>query len=163
MRLPSENMPTVGLGLNNFIVKADIVKVVEVLRRRLSPMAIVIRRHPNSQKSLNLEIESDPMEPLVDFLSRCDLLVAGNSGIQLQALCFGVPVIHCGQLDRHPFDAYGLVSRGIVYGVMDADSISMDEVKSFYSSPKWRGVDFPPHDINAAEVLADWLCSCGIH
>lgn len=128
---PIPERPVIGVALNNYADREGVIRAAAALSR-LPNSGVLIRRHPNSTEPLGIP-ECDPSEPLAAFLERCDLLVAGNTGVQAQALRFGVPVIHCGGLDHHPFDTYGLVSQGRVCAALSAEAISLDAARAFYS------------------------------
>jgi hypothetical protein len=122
---PIPDRPVIGVALNNYIDNGKVASALDDMRR-LPHTDIVVRHHPNSKLATG--------EPLGAFLARCDVLIAGNTSTQASAIRAGVPVIHIGDLDDHPFDTYGFVADGTVYGTRSVREISFAEASAFYAA-----------------------------
>ncbi|MBM7068579.1 hypothetical protein [Actibacterium sp. 188UL27-1] len=125
----------------NAIPEPDLLGRVETLREYLSIDRIRFRLHPR-----RATIDGDPSqypwldiappgETLEDFCDSCDLVVCGNSAVQLKVLLTGTPVIHVGALDTPTYDNYGFVDQGVVYGSPTPDGVSLDAMKAHYRRP----------------------------
>ena len=117
--------PVIGVALNNYIDDGKVAAAIDEMRR-LPHADIIVRHHPNSKHATD--------EPLSIFLERCDVLIAGNTSTQASAILGGLPVIHVGVLDDHPFDTYGFVADGMVYGARRVSDISFADVAAFYAA-----------------------------
>lgn len=110
-----------GVVVNNFFrATPDELAVLKRAKEAVCAQAVHLRLHPNSK----LEIQgvrdwlfvAQREEPIDAFAERVGLVVSGNTAAQIKVLLAGVPVAHISGLDPMGFDAYGYVSRCVVYG-----------------------------------------------
>lgn len=126
---------SVGVLLNAFadrqVLDDRLVKIHQVLG---SPLHL--RLHPRSDldqvdlpDGLVLRPAGETMEEFVDSVG---VIVCGNTSAQFKALCLGGPVVQISGLDPIPFDHHGYVEKGLVLGVQDISSLSIERVREFY-------------------------------
>ena len=114
-------------------------KRIEHLMQSLRAEAVLVRLHPNS-KLHGTQPENpwmhfaDPKQSIVEFAKNIDLVVVGNSAVQLKLLCAGVPVIHTTGFDRFGFDLYRYCQLGLVYGKQNAHEIGLETIQDFYNN-----------------------------
>ncbi len=143
MRAAIPDLARIGIVLNNYFSVDGVSTVVNTLFERFNPKRVLLRQHPNSRHLLRDDrlIICDPQEPLGEFASQCDVVIAGNTSAQLEVIQSGVPVVHVGELDDHPYDFYALVADGVVYGAHKLDDVHIQSVLEFYMSPNWKVPD----------------------
>lgn len=114
----------VGIATNGFDRVGRIRKIVSHRRVAGKPVTFVIRPHPrtdrgemNSLRELadcTRNLFSDPfVEPTDEFIDRIDTLVAGESGIHLEAVLKGVEVIYYEPASGMA-DIYGYIQNGLI-------------------------------------------------
>jgi len=129
---------TAGLATNAFFTANDEQRALLLrLRNAIGASMLEVRLHPNSRLREADFPESwltiaPRDEPLSSFAERIDLCIVGNSAVQLQLACLGVPVAHVSGLDPHGFDLYGYCRDGLIYG---ADNVTVPELEGYYSDP----------------------------
>ena len=123
--------PVIGIALNNAVDHEGVQSLLQHLGK-LDNADVIIRPHPNDSEGRR-RFSYDRNETLDTFIRRCDVIIAGNTSVQLTSLRLGVPVIHCGSIDYMPFDLYDLVSQNKVYGCLHIPELSIDECRRFYS------------------------------
>jgi len=129
---------TAGLATNAFFTANDEQRALLLrLRNAIGASMLEVRLHPNSRlrgadfpESWLTIAPRD--EPLSSFAERIDLCIVGNSAVQLQLVCLGVPVAHVSGLDPHGLDLYGYCRDGLIYG---ADNVTVPELEGYYSDP----------------------------
>ncbi len=132
--------PRIGVATNAFFnASPDQRAMLARLRRQLGASKLYLRLHPTSNLAEGgatdtwlVVVPSD--ESLEAYAGRLDIVVVGNSAVQLRLVQKGIPVIHVDGLDSLSFDLYGYVADKIVFGCEDVTQLSLQEVKSFYES-----------------------------
>lgn len=131
--------PKVGLATNVlFQATPEQMSVVEEVRKMLGVSDIYFRLHPNSKlhgstnnpEWMHLAPKDEMLE---DFAERVDVVVVGNSAVQLKLLCLGVPVVHTPALDPLDFDLYKYCKLGFSYGVENIKDLNIKNIRSFYA------------------------------
>ena len=84
------------------------------LRRQLGVSRLHLRLHPTSNLAEGSAIDrwlvvAPSDESLEAYAGRLDIVVVGNSAVQLRLVQKGIPVIHVDGLDSLSFDLYGYV------------------------------------------------------
>jgi len=158
-----------GIALNNYFDQDDVLDLLRRMRGRFSDAAIVVRRHPRSQTPLRAHpdgvIDAPAGQPLADFAAGCDVVLVGNSAVQIGLLLAGAAVVHVGNLDQVKFDFYRYVSAGIVYGMPTFGDVAVDDINRFYADPDWRRRflaklafgDVDESDVHPEGALRDWM------
>lgn len=131
----------IGIAMNAFAGP----EVAELCRSVLSafPSATLeLRTHPRIASpnlgDLPKEANIRPRgEALSAFCDACDIVLCGNSAVQIEMLLLGVLVIHIPGLDDHGFDLYRYVAEGVTYGTTDLDRHSVDAAIQFYAAAEW--------------------------
>lgn len=133
--------PRLGVA-GNVLFKAGESEVAHIneLRLNLGAKHVKIRLHPNSKlikKDFSVEwLELAAFnETLNQFANSVDVVLVGNSAVQLKLLCMGMPVILVPWLDPLEFDVYGYCERKFSYGLRTSKDISFQELFDFYSDP----------------------------
>ncbi len=157
--------PTVGVAVNGlFQARPEELATLDRLRTLLGVETLHLRLHPTS--GLTQAHLAQPWitlapggELLDDYVRRMDVVIVGNSAVQLRILAAGVPVIHVDGLDHLGFDGYGYVAQGIVFGVDPVRSGVLELMKAFYG----QGDYFPRltalvgmADSDAVKPLQHW-------
>ncbi|MFN7982289.1 MAG: hypothetical protein U0Q11_10560, partial [Vicinamibacterales bacterium] len=95
-----------------------------------------MERHLSAIRSTKLRLVIDG--DLEETLAECDLAIASNSTIHVDALLAGVPSGYLAGGDHAPFDVQGFVSGGLVWQCpVEADRLDLEQVRSFYGRPEW--------------------------
>lgn len=132
-----------GVALNNYVDADRVRRIVSEMVERFRDCEVIVRLHPNSkwvpQGWPGVSRFSNREERLSDFLSACDVVICGNSAVQHEAIHFGIPVIHLGELDDHAFDSLGFVASGKVYGALRLKDVDLDAMRDFYLSMQRHG------------------------
>jgi hypothetical protein len=133
--------PVLGVVVNaTFSFSKEEVDVINNIANSLSVSKVILRLHPRSDipDSLsfsNLTMELGPKgEDEASFLSQVDVVVSGNSAMQLKSILFGVPTVHAPGLDVHHYDLYNYVKNGVVMGVEKVESLSIEKINNFYDN-----------------------------
>lgn len=130
-----------GVAVNGFFTGSDEqLAVLARLRSLLAAAQLQLRLHPSaSLQSAALPgwLQVAPAEePLADFARRMDMVICGDSAVQLRILSLGTPVVHVAGLDSYGgYDYYGFVRDGIVYGRQQVDAELLAEMRAFYAQP----------------------------
>ena len=130
----------VGIATNaSFQASSDQLHYIDSIRQVLGVDKVYFRLHPNSKltiKELNASwIEIAPSNELVEtFSQKINIVIVGNSAVQLKLLCLGIPVIHVAALDIYHFDRYGYCNLGFCLGFKKGERISLVEVDKFYKN-----------------------------
>jgi hypothetical protein len=143
--------PRVGVALNGFFAALpEQLAWLNAIRQRLGVERLLVRLHPNStikQTSLNVGwlVLAPRNQSLDQYVQHVDVVVVGNSAVQLRLLQLGVPVVHVPNLDPHGFDLYGYVQSGVTAGARSIRELDISAVSRFYR----KG-----HPIRAVELLS---------
>lgn len=131
--------PRVGMATNAFFNGSkDQIQIINKIRKRLGVENIYFRLHPDSKLYCSSSRPhwinfANKKESLEKFANKVDVVVVGNSAVQLKLLCLGVPVIHINVLDSFGFDLYQYCQLGFIYGVKDIKQLDLESVRAFYS------------------------------
>lgn len=111
----------IGIALNALYNQEVLKKLLNVLEL-LPNKQVIIRPHPGgarNQKNIKIlaneylfSISSPEAETTGEFLSKTNVLLAGNSGVLLEAAILDVTPIYI-ELDNSIFDYYGFVKYGV--------------------------------------------------
>jgi hypothetical protein len=135
--------PMVGVAVNGLFraTESQLASLCNV-RAVLGIDTLHLRLHPTSRlEAMHLAqsgLKLAPREESLDeFLDRVDIVLVGNSAVQLRILSAGVPVIHIDGLDNLSFDFYGYVKQGLVFGADPIHQWVIESMKSFYSKSNY--------------------------
>ena len=140
---PIPKEPIVGLATNAFFVASPSqIELLEQIKKKFKLTTIKLRLHPRSEISEasfpdGLVTIAPRAERIEDFAKSVDLAIVGNSAVQLNLLCEGLPVFHISGFDPHGFDAYGYCEEGFVFGIDDINLLDTESIVQFYSDPLW--------------------------
>jgi len=67
----------------------------------------------------------------------CDVVLAGNSTVLLDALVSGCPACYVRGFDHGPFDVQGFVRDGLVCELPEPPAVDYDAVGAFYRRDGW--------------------------
>ncbi|SFR44922.1 hypothetical protein SAMN04488070_1136 [Pseudidiomarina maritima] len=126
----SRRQKSIGIAINKLDNLDSYISLIIFLTR--SGLSLIVRWHPNQSKSdvkKILELGennscvklSDPYQDNIsDYLEKVSIIVAGDSGIHLEAALSGVyPVYYNESFDSKIKDYYGFVKSGLAYAVSD--------------------------------------------
>lgn len=156
--IPSK--PRLGVATNaNFEASAEQLQHISAIKDAFDVSEVYFRLHPNTKLGQKDFPEAwmriaPADENIEQYVDKVDLVLVGNSAVQLKLLCAGVPVIHTQGLDHFGFDLYGYCAKGFCYGITEgAHSLSIDKINQFYQSIELQSQlsDF----VNIREELSD--------
>jgi hypothetical protein len=167
--IPAHDL-TVGLFLSKDPDEAQILHCLHLLLADARIARVVIRPHPvNLWTGLDACVTS-LAEPrltirtsgsLLDDLRLCDLVVAGNSTVLLDAVIAGRPGCYVRGFDHGPHDVQSFVADGLIYEWTPQQSLDVAAVEAFYRQPEWpivlrrhADVDRSDADVTIAVVAA---------
>ena len=78
--------------------------------------------------------------PAHDDIAQSDLIVAGNSGVHVEAVLAGKLSCFVAGLDHSPFDLLGFVDAGLIYHLKETSAFDPEKVVEFYSAASWLDV-----------------------
>lgn len=136
---PIPENPRVGFA-SNVLFQADEkqVKYIDKIRQKLGTTHVYCRLHPNSKlhgrtDQPNWLSFAPKEETLKEFAEEVDLVIVGNSAVQLKLLCLGVPVVHVEGFDGFGFDLYKYCELGFSYGAKNLKGLDIGGIRIFYS------------------------------
>ena len=171
----SHRLETVGIFLTSGTRITVLSGLIADIRKSHPNVRIIVRDHPVSLLRNNLsDIVSDDSltqltfgNPLDEEIASCDLIMCGNSGVALNALCAGRPVGCLTRLDGVLDDYNGFVESGLVCEIEGWTADLYSHLRDFYERPHWRsimksfdasyGVDESELSVVAARQLAPYL------
>ncbi len=147
MRLPVpvENL-TIGVFLSKDPVEERVVCCLRALLSDAGLKRLVVRPHPvnlwrglgRCMRSLgDPRVTASPSAPLSDDLAQCDLVVAGNSTVLLDAVVAGRPGCYVRGLDHGPYDVQDFVGDGLIYEWHVPAPIDRSAIACFYTRGAW--------------------------
>ena len=140
---PIPENPEIGLATNAFFTGSPSqIELLNQIKKQFKISTIRLRLHPRSELSSNsfpdgLVTIAPRVETMEDFAKSVDLAIVGNSAVQLNLLCSGLPVVHISGFDPHGFDAYGYCQEGFTFGVNDINLLDVKQIERFYANPLW--------------------------
>lgn len=131
----------IGLALNNYIDLESLSRRLNSLKDEFPNAEFILRPHPNAKQNFTKVARecrlTGPGQDLDSFSRCCDLVFAGNTGLQVEIAARGTPVVHLSELDTLPFDLNGFVAAGCIYGRENAARTDIGEVNAFYAKDDW--------------------------
>ena len=95
--------------------------------------------------------------PAHDDIAQSDLIIAGNSGVHVEAVLRGKLSCFVADLDHSPFDLLGFVESGLIYHLKDLSAFEPKQVIEFYTAAGWQNalrhyanIDQEPEEVAAA-------------
>jgi len=139
--LPSGKLK-VGICLSYLPDLAALDDLIDALRRHPAVAEVRLRRHPRCRLDItSLTTSSEVSEPergsVSDFLASCDLILAPNSGVAIEALHLGKPCLYTPGMDYMAYDYYGFVQSGVTPVFQTSMLDRPGELMAFFG-PAWR-------------------------
>jgi hypothetical protein len=75
--------------------------------------------------------------PVFEDVKACDVVLAGNSSVLVEAVTAGRPAAFAPGIDHGPPDLHAFVARGLVPRYEDARGFDPDSLLRFYQRPDW--------------------------
>lgn len=120
----SDKIETIGVAFNTVDSLENISSAVHALKKSNPELRIIVRRHPKDDRSFhavmnttsaNVEFSDSRSEGPFDFILKCDLLVAGDSSIHLEAKMLNVDSVYFNFSESDStHDLYGYIKSGLV-------------------------------------------------
>lgn len=129
----------ISVAVNGFFTgSSSEIETLGLISNAFDVKKIWLRLHPTSKIDTRLlprfvEVSSYS-EPIEEYALNYDVIVVGNSAIQLKILALGTPVVHVGGLDPKIFDLYGYCRDGVVFGVQSITDFNIEDLAEFYKS-----------------------------
>lgn len=146
--LPVESL-TIGMFLSKDPVEAFVVSCLRALLSDAGVKSVVVRPHPvNLWRGLDTFIASlgdsrvavRSSASLADDLEPCDLVVAGNSTVLLDAVIAGRPGCYVRGLDHGPYDVQHFVGDSLIYEWHPPAALDRSAIARFYAREAWLNV-----------------------
>ena len=168
MRLPLPSRDVkVGVFLSKDPVEARVVSCVRALLASDRVSAVLVRPHPVNLwpglKSAMASLDDRRVRvlserPLAADLRDCDLVLAGNSTVLLDAVVSGCPACYVAGFDHGPYDVQAFVRDGLVSELRQPWSIDADAIGRFYRRAGWpsslhRYADVDRDDVEVARAV----------
>lgn len=121
-RNKNSDIKTIGIGANLMDLTEEIREVLIGLIQAFPNIKFILRPHPRDKRNFNfinqlgsqVSISDGRQVPTFEFLQQIDLLIAGNSGIHLEAVLLNVWSIYYNFNPKENFqDYYGYVANGL--------------------------------------------------
>lgn len=121
-RNTNNQIKTIGIGANLMDLTTEIRQVVTQLAAAFPELQIILRPHPRDKRDFSfihefgaqVRLSDGRQVPTFDFLRQIDVLVAGNSGIHLEAVLLNVwSVYYNFNPTENLQDYYGYVANGL--------------------------------------------------
>lgn len=133
---------TVGVLLSKDPAPARVTAWLHALAHHPRIGKIVVRKHPANlwtglEDAVGARISTEGST--LDAIRRCDLIVAGNSSVHVEAVAAGVPSVYVTDLDGAG-DVVGFEESGLVWPCDDPAALDLDAIDPFYARPAWRTV-----------------------
>lgn len=109
--------------------------VVDWVRSQFSGVDIICKAHPRSSKKVVQSLEGLGLKVLTDEVLNwveVDLAIAGNSGVIVDALHAGCPVVYDSNLDSICYDYYGFIEAGVLLDRSNIDRPIIQALNEFY-------------------------------
>ena len=146
---PPQRPLTVGIFLSKDPTEDRLMAALQALRANAHVKQIVIRPHPvnlwtRMRTSLptghddRIRVSTTPS--IVDDLRACDVVLAANSTVHVEALVAGKPSCYVQGLDHAPFDVQSFVRDGLVFNLPDLSLFDTAAIWRFYTRPDWQAM-----------------------
>ncbi|MCJ8190770.1 hypothetical protein [Sphingomicrobium aestuariivivum] len=143
-----ERPRSVGIFLTALTRAEAVEALVADITAHDPEVRIIIRNHPvslleNDFSALaarypNVEVTFG--NPLADEIAACDMVFCGNSGVAMNVLRGGRPVVHVDTLDGLRHDYNGFIASGLVHEADGWHAGLYAEARAFYTAPGWKAV-----------------------
>ncbi|MEY8882728.1 hypothetical protein [Donghicola sp. XS_ASV15] len=138
---PPTGSQNIGLTMNAF-AGPEVADLCRAVLSIFPDARLHLRTHPRVADPNLGDLPSQATvrprgEPLEAFCQDCDIVLCGNSSVQIEMLLLGVLVIHIPGLDQHAFDLYKYVADGVTYGTETLSSRSVADAVAFYAREGW--------------------------
>ncbi len=171
MPLLIERGLTIGVFLSKDPIEARVMSCIRALLTDSRVRRILVRQHPvNLWRQLVPRIQSlrdnritlratgppgpkgPGLQSLSDDLRECDIVLAGNSTVLLDAVVAGRPACYVRGLDHGPYDVQDFVESGLVCEVGPEHPIDYSAIARFYAQSDWPSVLRRFADIDHSET-----------
>jgi hypothetical protein len=146
LRLTPVDAMTIGVFLSKDPAEEQVMAAVRALLADERVRTVLVRPHPVNLWSrlpacmASLEDPRVTMQPagsLEDGLRHCDVVLAGNSTVHLDALIAGRPSCYVRGFDHGPYDVQSFVQDGLVFEAKQLSPIDYSAVRQFYARDEW--------------------------
>jgi hypothetical protein len=140
---------TAGVFLSKDPVPEEVMSCLDALLADTRIVTVLVRPHPvNLWRGLRQAISSLETtrvqlrlsERLMNDFVQCDLVIAGNSTVLLDAVVSGRPACYVRGFDHGSYDVQSFVRDRLVYELTDVRRIDYDAVAGFYARADWAAV-----------------------
>ncbi|MEO5580313.1 MAG: hypothetical protein ABIR58_06610 [Gemmatimonadaceae bacterium] len=155
----------VGLLLSKQPRKESVSSWIRGLLANDGVQSVLVRPHPANlwgglPAALN-EFPADRVETsnggTDEDIRRCDLVIAGNSSVHVDALTAGVPAVYAKDLDHSSGDPVSFLAEGLVFSADDPHTLRVSDATRFYGTADWirgfrRHVNLDQSDAEVAGI-----------
>jgi len=137
---------TAGIFLTAMTNMQFVDQCIRDLQELSNVSSILIRPHPVSLVNNDFssviaqysDITVSQGRSLSQDIAACDFILSGNSGVPLEILRGGKPVIYLGELDTMPHDFVGFISEGLIPETAQISEQVFLQLINFYSDVDWK-------------------------
>src|SRR5690606_29442694 len=131
-RNTNQVIKTIGIGANLMDLTAEIKQLLTKLTQAFPDLRIILRPHPRDKRDFGfasgtgdqVTISDGSQVPVFDFLQQIDVLIAGNSGIHLEAVLLNVwSVYYNFNPQENLHDYYGYVANRLSDEATSAEQV----------------------------------------
>ena len=168
--LAKQNSKRIGIATNT-MDSDEVIKSLCVELIRKGYKEIVVRPHPRQDfdptwySDHGIMCSNSKIENPFEFLSLVDILIAGESGIHLDAAMMGVRSICYSTSGEKPLDWYSYIKNGLITYAANMEELlallsnkNADRQKSQQAKLRWYNAAYgTKHDGHIGEMLADFI------
>jgi hypothetical protein len=124
----STSVKKVGIAINRTNKISDMIQLVDIIKDNCPNVKFILRNHPADRRSIDVTSQdylvSNPKEETtLQFFNQIDLLIAGNSGIHLEAVMLNIVSVYSGGLEPNMWDSYGFIKNGLIESASSMEAL----------------------------------------
>jgi hypothetical protein len=121
---PSSKIKSIGIAFNTVDSLHKIASLINAVMLAIPEITVIVRSHPKENRDVKESLTNDSpgliysdsrSESPFDFILRCDLLIAGDSSIHLEAKMLNVDSVYLDLSEAgSTYDLYGYIKKGLI-------------------------------------------------
>lgn len=122
----------IGIGYNTIDDILKLEKLVAFLSNEFKALKIYIRPHPGDSRNIdsilniqNVVISDSTQENSFDFIEKIDILIAGDTGLHLDATMMNVKCLYYNFSNSSIFDYYGFIKNEMIDNCENLEAVKI--------------------------------------